>query len=85
MEKLCQRKIGTSVHFIPIPLHPYFAEYAGLERNRCPRALELYERLVSLPLYPAMTVEQVHYVANAVKEVVSKHKRAKLMAATAGG
>ena len=85
MEKLRQSKIGTSVHFIPIPLHPYFAEHAGLERNRCPHALELYERLVSLPLYPAMTIEQVYYVANAVKEVVSRHKSAKLMAAMAGG
>ena len=85
IEKLRQRKIRTSVHFIPIPLHPYFAEYAGLERNRCPHALALYERLVSLPLYPAMTVEQVHYVANSVKEVISKHKCAKVMATTDGG
>jgi hypothetical protein len=44
-------------------------------RNRCPRALELYPRLVSLPLYPAMTEAQLQCVATAVKDVVSAHRR----------
>jgi hypothetical protein len=46
----------------------------------CPRALELYPRIVSLPLYPAMTEEQVHYVAKSVREVLDGSRRARFVA-----
>jgi dTDP-4-amino-4,6-dideoxygalactose transaminase len=61
--------IGASVHFIPIPMHPFFAEHAVRPQNHCPRSLELYPRLVSLPLYPSMTEEQVDFVVGVVKEI----------------
>src|SRR5262249_52166433 len=60
----------ASVHFIPIPMHPFFAKHAMRPQNHCPRALELYPRLVSLPLYPSMTEEQVDFVVGAVKEIL---------------
>jgi len=72
---LRRRNIGASVHFIPIQLHPFFKKWADLPENQCPRALELYPRLVSLPLYPAMTEEEVCYVARSVREIVSQHSR----------
>jgi dTDP-4-amino-4,6-dideoxygalactose transaminase len=72
---LHNRNIGTSVHFIPIPLHPYFAELASLMRHKCPNALQLYRRLVSLPLYPSMTPEQVEYVIQAVGEIVTAARK----------
>ena len=81
---LLQKNIGTSVHFIPIPLHPFFAAHAHRPENRCPRALELYPRLISLPLYPAMTEEQVHYVVAAVKEIARVNRKAKLVAMASG-
>ena len=73
IRELGDKGVGTSVHFIPIPLHPHFA---SLDRDRCGsrRALELYPRIVSLPLYPAMTEEQVYYVAECVKDIVAAHK-----------
>jgi dTDP-4-amino-4,6-dideoxygalactose transaminase len=74
IEELRQRAIGASVHFIPIQLHPYFAQLQ-LARWRCPRALELYPRIVSLPLYPAMSEEQVQYVAQSVREVLVLARR----------
>ncbi len=70
---LRNKGVGASVHFIPIPLHPYFAKLHIGER-RCDYALELYPRIVSLPLYPAMTEEQVYYVARCVKEIVAQHR-----------
>ena len=73
IEELRRRGVGTSVHFIPIPLHPYFARLS-LAGRICPRALNLYSRCVSLPLYPAMTEEQVHYIAGCVKEILTAHK-----------
>lgn len=70
IQALRERNIGASVHFIPIPLHPYYARIESIAKSPCPRALELYPRLVSLPLYPCMTEEQVIRVATAVKEIV---------------
>ena len=81
MEELRRLGIGTSVHFIPIPLHRYFADQIGFDATACPRAIELYERSISLPLYPAMTVEQVSYVTQSVKQVVAGHRRATVIAA----
>jgi dTDP-4-amino-4,6-dideoxygalactose transaminase len=69
IEELNRRGIGTSVHFIPVPLHPYFAQLR-LNAYSLKRALSLYERIVSLPLYPAMTEEQVRYVASSVESVL---------------
>jgi dTDP-4-amino-4,6-dideoxygalactose transaminase len=78
VQLLRKKGIGASVHFIPIPLHPYFAKFAQLRHNQCPKALELYPRLVSLPLYPEMTTDQVTYVAGIVKEVCQNAKKRKL-------
>ena len=75
IERLKERGVGTSVHFIPIPLHPFFASRANLRENRCPNALELYPRLISLPLFPAMTEAQVEYVARAVQQIAWKSRR----------
>jgi dTDP-4-amino-4,6-dideoxygalactose transaminase len=75
-----QRKgIGTSVHFIPIPLHRFFAQLP-LAHDACPRALDLYPRIVSMPLYPAMTEEQVHYVTHCVRTVLEHSRRARFLA-----
>lgn len=77
---LRERGVGTSVHFIPVPLHPFFSTEAQLPQNHCPLALNLYPRLVSLPLYPAMTEEQVRYVADLIKDIVYKCKKMKMFA-----
>ena len=79
IRELQQRGIGTSVHFIPIPLLRYFSRLP-LAQYACPRALELYPRIVSLPLYPGMTEDQVRYVARGVREVVESSRRARLVA-----
>ena len=78
IEDLRRQGIGTSVHFIPIPLHPFFAQLP-LARYPCPRALALYPRIVSLPLYPAMTEEQVHHVARCVVNVLKRSRRARFV------
>jgi dTDP-4-amino-4,6-dideoxygalactose transaminase len=75
--ELKNRGVGTSVHFIPISLHPFFAEHAHRPENHCPQALDLYPRLISLPLYPGMTESQVEYVAEAVKEIAHQVRRRK--------
>ena len=77
IEELKNRGVGTSVHFIPVPLHPFFAAYAHRPENACPKALELYPRIVSLPLFPGMTEEQIEYVTDSVKDIVQQTRKAK--------
>jgi dTDP-4-amino-4,6-dideoxygalactose transaminase len=81
IRELHRRGIGASVHFIPIPLHPAYAELAALATNQCPRALALYPRLVSLPLYPSMSTAQLQYVADSVKDIVLAHRTAERVTA----
>jgi dTDP-4-amino-4,6-dideoxygalactose transaminase len=80
IQELRKKNICASVHFIPIPQLQFFAPYANLDHNRCPNALALYPRLVSLPLYPAMSEEQVLYVAESMKEIVATAKKTRLVA-----
>ena len=83
IEELRRRNICASVHFIPIPLLSFFAPYANLRHNQCPNALALYPRLVSLPLYPAMSQQQVRYVAESVNAIVQTARKTRVVAVPA--
>lgn len=80
IEELRRKGVGTSVHFIPIPLHPAYRHLADDPRNRCPRALELYPKLVSLPLFPSITGDQTRHVVSSVREVVQASSKSKTLA-----
>ena len=75
VELLKQYQIGTSVHFIPLHLHPYYRETFGYRPQDLPQASAAFERIVSLPLYPKMTEAQVLQVISAVREIVRQHRR----------
>jgi dTDP-4-amino-4,6-dideoxygalactose transaminase len=68
IEELRQRGIGASVHFIPIPLHPYYRATLPMT-DACARALAVYPRLVSLPLYSNMTDDEADRVIEAVRDI----------------
>jgi dTDP-4-amino-4,6-dideoxygalactose transaminase len=85
MSMMRERGVGTSVHFIPIPLHPFFAPYLCGGQNHTPAALQLYPRIVSLPLFPGLTEEEVIYVADCAKEIVRKTRKARPFALVVGG
>jgi hypothetical protein len=74
IQALRERRIGASVHFIPIQLHPFFHALANLPQNQCPMALRIYPRLVTLPLYPGMTEAEVEYVGNTVRELLRENR-----------
>ena len=75
IEKLKEANIGTSVHFIPAHLHPYYRKRFGFKPSDFPVATKLYKQSLSLPIYPAMTDKDVNYVIQKVKEIAKKHKR----------
>lgn len=67
--------IGASVHFIPVHRHPYYAGAYGCKRHEFPVAERIYERLLSLPLYPKMTPADVDDVIGTVRHIVETHRR----------
>lgn len=75
IEELKQRQIGTSVHFIPIHLHPYYRDKYHYRPEDFPVAYENYNRILSLPLHPRLSDKDVERVIRAVTEVVSKHRK----------
>lgn len=71
IRELSARKIGTSVHFIPIHMHPYYRDKYGFKSSDFPVASREFLKIVSLPLSPRMTNEDVHDVIEAVIDIVS--------------
>ncbi len=71
IEALKQRNIGTSVHFIPLHLHPYYRKTFGYKPGDFPVAEDIFQRILSLPLYPGMTSRDIQRVVSAVKESVA--------------
>ena len=59
IEALKEYGIGTSVHFIPLHLHPYYRDKFGYAPDDFPRATEAYHRIISLPIYPKMTQSSI--------------------------
>jgi len=75
IEEMKARNIGTSVHFIPIHLHPYYRDKYGYVPGDFPVAYANYQRLVSLPLHPRLSDTDVEDVVEAVLDIVEKHGR----------
>lgn len=66
--------IGVNVHYIPVYWHPYY-QNLGYARGLCLTAEAAYERLISLPMFPAMTDKDVDDVIMAVNKVVSAYRQ----------
>ena len=75
IDELSRRNIGTSVHFIPVHLHPYYRNKYGYAPTDFPVALSNFERLISLPLHPGLSDQDVADVVEAVLDVVQTYRR----------
>lgn len=70
IERMYAAGIGCSVHYIPLHLHPYWRERYGLTPEQFPHSQKAFERMVSIPLYTAMTDADVQRVIRTVREIV---------------
>ncbi|MFT8320856.1 MAG: UDP-4-amino-4,6-dideoxy-N-acetyl-beta-L-altrosamine transaminase [Bacillus sp. (in: firmicutes)] len=69
-EALIKENIGVNVHYSPVYLHPFY-QSLGYRKGLCPQAENLYEAMITLPLFPAMTEEDVEDCIKAVQKVLS--------------
>lgn len=73
-EALQAENIGVNVHYIPVYLHPYYQDL-GYKKGLCPNAEDLYENMITLPLFPAMTEKDVNDVIVAVRKVIDYYRK----------
>lgn len=69
MGELREKGVGTQVLYIPVYLQPWYRRTFGYLHGKCPNAEQFYARALSLPLYPAMTDDDVEKVIDAVKAI----------------
>lgn len=67
--------IGVNVHYIPVHLHPFYKQRFGLGPGLCPVAEDAYQRMLSLPIFPAMSDQDVQDVVAAVHKVARAYAR----------
>lgn len=73
-EALVAENIGVNVHYIPVHLQPYY-QAAGYEAGLAPQAEALYERIITLPLFPTMSDDDVFDVVKAVEKVMKAYEK----------
>jgi len=82
IDELKEVGIGTSVHFIPLHLHPFYQQTYGYRLGDLTNAENAYERCISLPIYPDLSIQEMERVADSVEEVVQKNRARVLLAAS---
>ena len=70
IEEMTKRNIGTSVHYKPLHRMTYYKERYRLKPEMFPNAEWVFKRCVSIPMFSAMTDEQVEYVIESIKEIL---------------
>jgi perosamine synthetase len=83
IQALKEKGVGSSVHFIPLHLHPYYQERFGYRRGDLPYAEAEYERCLSLPIFPGMRSDETEYVIETVRNHVNLSSRSRVAFGTA--
>jgi dTDP-4-amino-4,6-dideoxygalactose transaminase len=71
IELMAEKRIGCSVHFIPLHIHPYWRDRYSLKPEDFPNAYHAYAKAVSLPLYTKMSIKDQQRVIMAVREILT--------------
>lgn len=72
IQRLADLGVSTSVHYIPLHFQPYYRQRYGLKPEDFPNSTWVYERCVSLPIFPDMRDDEVEYVAACVRKILDR-------------
>jgi perosamine synthetase len=75
IQALKQAGIGTSVHWMPLHMHPYYRQTYGYRAEDLPVSAQIYPEIISLPIYPGMSEAEVSGVCAALTGIVARHCR----------
>lgn len=73
VDELKKKGIGVSVYFIPLHYFTFYKKL-GYKMGDFPVAEEVFEQIISLPLYPKMTLQEVRYIASTLNEIIKKNR-----------
>ncbi|MEM8929601.1 MAG: DegT/DnrJ/EryC1/StrS family aminotransferase [Acidobacteriota bacterium] len=74
LDRMRERGVGFSVHWRPLHLHPYWSEAFGWRPEHLPAATEVWQRTISLPIFPDMRDDEIDAVVEAVTAIVDEHR-----------
>ena len=74
IEALKDRNIGASVHYLPVHMHPFYRDKYGYKPEDCPVAADAYSRMLTLPLHPGLSDQDVNDVVEAVRDIVQSYR-----------
>ena len=74
IEEINKKGIGTSVHYIPVHMHSYYIRKYGYIPSDYPNAKRLSEKVISIPLYPALKTNHINYIIDSIKEIWDNFK-----------
>lgn len=75
IEELKQRGVGCSVHWRPLHLHPYYEQTFGWRLTDLPVSTEVWQRLISLPLFPGMDNDEIQHVIDSISQICRRYAR----------
>jgi perosamine synthetase len=76
MDHLRQQGVGCSVHWRPLHLHPFY-ESLNWRPEDCPVATQVWQRLITLPLFPGMKNQERDQVIRVMRELCRKFRSAR--------
>ena len=71
---LREKGIAVNVHYIPVHLHPFYRDNFNARPGLCPNAEAAYEQIISIPMFPGMTDEDVEKVVNVIQQVILQNQ-----------
>jgi len=75
IEELTKREIVCSVHYTPLHRHPYYRDSYDYKAEDFPVTENICQQVITLPLFPSITEEQIDEVSEAVTEVCRKYRK----------
>ena len=68
-DAMSAENVQCQIHYVPVYWFPYY-QHLGYQKGLCPKAEAVYQEIMSIPLYPKMTDQDVEDVIHAVKKVI---------------
>lgn len=70
IDELKQRDVQGHVHYLPVPMHPYYQQHVPTPIENYQEALNYYREALTIPLFPTMTDGNIKTVINTIKDII---------------